>query len=667
MKSIRMKITLTNGILLLLACIGLGLTSYIIASQALISSKSDGLVTIAEQGSKIVSESLETEWASLETIAANDRISDPSISMKDKLLILQAETKRLGAVNIFVADKNGNALAPDGVTVINVLERDYFIKSLKGENAVSDPLVNKADPTTMLIMYSVPIKWKGEIVGVIIKGANGNALSDITDKITFGKSGTAYMINKDGLSIANKNRDSVLAQDNMIKNAEKDSSLVSMSELLKIMIKGDKGSGVYTYKDVVKYSGFAPVEGTNWMLAVSLPESEILEGINILKSTIIISIIVFLLICISIAIWVSGLISKPIINITGTLDEMASGDFTVAISKSYLNNKDETGRLSRALNSMQTSVRDLIKGVEDEILEVSKGALIQEESVSDLLKEIEDVSATTEELSAGMEETAASTEEINATAAEIDEAVETIAAKAQQGAIEAGEIRTRAGEIKENAVVSQGSANKVYYSTQEKLKSAIEQSKTVDKIMALSDTILQITAQTNLLALNAAIEAARAGEAGKGFSVVANEIKKLAEDSKSAANEIQNITKTVVTAVANLSSSAEDVLEFIDKQVLKDYDTLVKIGDQYNKDAEFVDELVTDFSATSEQLTASIQEMIKSIGQVSIAANEGAEGTADIASKTIKIVEKSEEVMKQSNTFRESSGILMKMVEKFKL
>ncbi|SEW12478.1 methyl-accepting chemotaxis protein [[Clostridium] fimetarium] len=667
MKSIRMKITLTNSILLLLACIGLGTAFYIISSQALINSKSDALVTIAEQGTMIVNKALETEWESIETIAANDRISDPSIPMENKLLILKEETKRLGVVNIFVADKNGNALAPDGVTVINVRERDYFIKSIKGENAVSDPLENKADPTTMLIMYSVPIKWKGEIVGVIIKAADGNALSNITDKITFGKNGTAYMINKDGLSIANVNRDSVLMQDNMIKNAEKDSSLATMSELLKIMIKGEKGTGKYTYKNVVKYTGFAPVEGTNWMLAVSLPETEILEETNILKSTIIISIVISLVLSISIAIWVSGLISKPIIHITSTLDKMASGDFTVAISQDYLINKDETGRLARALNSMQTSVRELIKGVELEMSEVSRGVAVQALSVSDLLKEIEAVSATTQELAAGMEETAASSEEINATAVEIDQAVETIASKAQQGAIAASEISTRAGKIKENAVVSQESASKVYYSTQEKLKTAIEQSKAVDKIRVLSDTILQITAQTNLLALNAAIEAARAGEVGKGFAVVADEIKKLAEDSKSAANEIQNITGTVVTAVDNLSASAEDVLEFIDKQVLKDYDTLVVTGDQYNKDAEFIDELVTDFSATSEQLSASIQEMIKSIGQVSTAANEGAEGTTEIAEKVMTVVEKSEEVMKQSNNFKDNSDKLMKMVEKFKL
>jgi len=667
MKSIRLKIALTNCILVLLACIGLGVTTYLVASQALINSKSDELITIAEQGGEIVVQSLDTEWASLEAIAANEQISNPSIPMVDKLLILKEETKRLGAVNLVIADKDGNGLAPDGVTVINVSDRDYFQKAILGEKAVSDPVVNKADPTTLIIIYSVPIKWNGEIVGVLFKAMDGNGLSDITDKITFGKSGMAYMVNRDGLSIANANRDSVLIQDNMIKNAEKDPSLASLGELVKVMIKGEKGSGNYSYKGVVKYSGFAPVEGTNWILTASMSENEILEGINVLKGTIIILIIIFLLLCASIGIWVSGFISKPIVNITHSLDKMASGDFSVDIKKEYLNNKDETGRLARALNAMQIAVRELIKGVENEMMEVSKGAEIQELSVSDLRKELEEVSATTEELSAGMEETAASAEEMNATAVEIEHAIEKITEKAQQGAISAGEISTRAGQIKGDAIGSQESANKVYRDTQGKLKSAIEQSKAVDEIMALSDVILQITNQTNLLALNAAIEAARAGEAGKGFSVVADEIRKLAEDSKNAANGIQNITRTVVDAVENLSVNSEEILGFIDQQVLKDYDTLVIIADQYNKDAEFVDELVTNFSTTSEQLTDSIQEMIKTISEVTHAASEGAEGTTEIATMAMNVVEKTEEVLIQSNILKESSSMLKKMVEKFRL
>ena len=150
----------------------------------------------------------------------------------------------------------------------------------------------------------------------------------------------------------------------------------------------------------------------------------------------------------------------------------------------------------------------------------------------------------------------------------------------------------------------------------------------------LSNTILDITSQTNLLALNAAIEAARAGEAGRGFAVVADEIRSLAENSKNAANEIQKVTNDVILSVENLSINSQEILGFIDKTVISDYASMVNISDQYNKDAELVNDIVTDLSATTEQLSASIQNMVKAINEVTSATNEGALGTSNIAEKT---------------------------------
>ncbi|MBU4535661.1 MAG: methyl-accepting chemotaxis protein, partial [Euryarchaeota archaeon] len=242
-----------------------------------------------------------------------------------------------------------------------------------------------------------------------------------------------------------------------------------------------------------------------------------------------------------------------------------------------------------------------------------------------------------------------------------------LALKAQQGAISAGEINQRASNLKQTAVSSQMSAQNIYVSTQEKLVKAMQDSKSVDQINVLSDAILQITSQTNLLALNAAIEAARAGEAGRGFAVVAEEIRKLAENSKEAVNEIQKITNIVVTSVGNLSESSASVLEFIDKQVLKDYESMVEIGELYHADSEFVDDLVNDFNATAEELTASIQQMTRVIEEIAIAANEGAEGSTNIAQKNAMMVEKSDEVIKQADISKESSDNLNKMVSKFKV
>lgn len=663
MKSIKTKMIVAIGMLLLVVCAGLGSISYFNAAKAITAQTNVSLTELAQQGADTVSERVNSILNGLEAIALMKEMRDTTLSTDEVNAIILDEAKRSGHTLVAIAELDGSIPDSD----INVKDRDYFMKALEGISNVSDPIINK-ETGEMSIIYAVPIKDDSDkVIRVLFAVREGNDLINITNDITFGKSGKAFMINDKGVTVAHTNIELVQKEDNDLENVKDDPKLTSLVNLEKQMIEGKTGAGEYEYNGIIKYLGFAPVKGTTWSLAIAAPKDEVLSGLNKMRVLSLIASILFLLVGMGITYFIAKFIATPMKVAADHMMLMSEGDFTIEIPQKFLNFKDEAGILAKAMNTMQISIKDVINGVIKEAQMVGGSVSATGKYIGELTSQIEEVSSTTEELSAGMEETAASSEEMNATAAEIDHAIETIAAKAQQGAISAGEISVRAAQLKQNAIVSKESASNVYINAQGKLRSAIQQSKEVDQIMALSEAILQITAQTNLLALNAAIEAARAGEAGRGFAVVANEIRKLAEDSKSAVNGIQNITKTVVASVTNLSVSSEDVLDFIDKQVLKDYDTLVKIGEQYNKDAEFVDELVTDFSATAEQLSASIQDMLKTISEVSSAANEGAEGTTDIAQKAMTVFEKAEEVMKQSDISRESSDMLMQIIEKFKL
>lgn len=287
------------------------------------------------------------------------------------------------------------------------------------------------------------------------------------------------------------------------------------------------------------------------------------------------------------------------------------------------------------------------------------------ENISVLNEDIESVSAVTEELAAGMEECAASSEEMSASTHEINAASASIAKKSEEGATQAIEITKRAKTTKKKATESKSRADKLGNEIQYKLEEALKSAKVVDKIKVLADVILGITEQTNLLALNAAIEAARAGEAGKGFSVVAEEIRKLAEQSKEAVENIQIVTKEVTDAVTSLSDNSNMLLNFVKEDVTKDYDKFIIIANEYENDATFVESLITDFSATAEELTASLDNVLSAIDEVAKTASEGAQGTTDIAQKSTDIHDKSELVLSNVRESIEYSNIIKNEMDKF--
>ena len=371
------------------------------------------------------------------------------------------------------------------------------------------------------------------------------------------------------------------------------------------------------------------------------------------------AVVVFLLILIILS------IIKPLKKCISSIGVMEQGDFSQALGTALLKRRDDFGKLAGSIESMRTEMNGLIGEVKSQATEIT--GMVQEidTNIQALDEEIENVSATTEELAAGMQETAASSEEINAMSHEIESAAKSIATRSQDGAMEADDIRDRAVSIKKTTTENDKRTKAIHAEINEGLTKALEDIKVVDQIGVLAESIMEITGQTNLLALNASIEAARAGEAGKGFAVVADEIRVLAEQSKAAVVHIQDVTKNVVESVTNLADGAKKLLEFVGTDVVDSFAGFSDMADSYSNDAGSIDGLVTDFSASSEQLLASINGVMDAIGEVSKAATEGATGTNDIAEKTGIVVEKAAEIKEKAEAAHAAADRLQKNVEHF--
>ena len=200
----------------------------------------------------------------------------------------------------------------------------------------------------------------------------------------------------------------------------------------------------------------------------------------------------------------------------------------------------------------------------------------------------------------------------------------------------------------------------------EMLGEALEESRSVEKIKQLTGEILDITSQTNLLSLNASIEAARAGDAGKGFAVVADEIRALADSSANTANNIQNISNLVISAVEKLAGNAETMLRFVDEKVLQDYDEFVVVVEKYESDADSMNSLIEEFSKNTGEIRDTISAMTTGLNDISTAVDESARGVTNVAESAVSLVSSMEQIKQQTVSNQEISQRLSGEVGRFK-
>lgn len=300
----------------------------------------------------------------------------------------------------------------------------------------------------------------------------------------------------------------------------------------------------------------------------------------------------------------------------------------------------------------------------------SENILVSSKEIADKINEsgnnTNEVSATMDEIAAAMQEISATVEELSSGSENIFESIVHLTDKINDGNVLTKDIQSRSLNYKTEIENEKTNAVAIINEIKNTLEQSIENSKEAAQIQSLTENILQIASQTNLLSLNASIEAARAGEAGKGFSVVAAQISELAESSRTIAKNIQEISTLVTESVTGLSSDSKKLLEFVNNDVLTDYDKFVAISDNYYNDAVNVNNILEEFTNVTSALKTTMSEMNHGINDISTTIEESANGTNDISSRIRNIASSVEAIKSQTAENQSIGNELKKNVEVFK-
>ena len=440
------------------------------------------------------------------------------------------------------------------------------------------------------------------------------------------------------------------------------------------ILAAKNGSGFVTYDwtlpnseqigTKISYQEYDP--DWEWIVSVGAYEIDFNEEANDIGAMNLIVIIVASFIGMVLIFWFATRMSKPIVKITDALSKVAEGDLSVNPIDVNAKKQDETAVLAKSFNTMTANIRTIMHTVKDNSSQVSTSAVALEEDVQEITTSINEVVSTIEEVANAVAEEASNAEIVANKMEDLSKSIDNmnrLAGTMKQSAQTTNEKTNKGKQALENLG---DSSNKTITVTEEIAEVLGKVTNANSKIYGITDTITSISEQTNLLALNASIEAARAGEAGKGFSVVAEEIRKLAEESSGAVSEIKNIVEEV-NQYSDLS--IEKMAEV--KAVVKSQSILVdETGEQYNQITLAIFELTNSIEVLNKETDAIEKmrnEILESILNISASTEETSASTEEVTASSQEQLNRINRVNEEVKAFALVIRKLEEKVSIFKL
>jgi len=534
-----------------------------------------------------------------------------------QLVLLNSKGREVSRISRY------SALVAGVLTAKNLQEA--FSRAFPGEDYISPIFIDETSFEPMIIMAVPLTDILGNSLGVLAAEVNLKFMWDLIGALKIGEKGLAYVVDEIGNLVAMRDITRVLKGENL-RGLEIVAAFVNKKTAF--ASRTLTGPGIMGTKVI---ASLVPLGKPDWAVVAELPLAEAYRPLRVMA----VSSLFFMLISLGMAIFAGMIlvrrITKPVTDFGNVLRELGKGDLRKRVA---ITAKNEFGELAGYLNKTINALSLLLNKARDMVKMVSEQSYFLKESSEQSAESAETVAVTMEQISKGtMEQTKQAeraSQQINSLAQEIDVIVS-----------EAKEVEEISTTTKAASYQSKNALDLLVERTKETNrvikefeKSGQELNESIQAIRGITDTITKITEKTHLLAVNAGIEAARAGETGRGFAVVASEIAKLGQQSREAAQGIEDILKRVQVGILESVRTSEEASQIAEDQnaavfsTLEAFDTVISAMDETSRIIVKINQIIKKIDECKSEAIASIMN-VNAISEETAAASEQVTAVAE--------------------------------------